>query len=655
MYIVKTSLIDDKLCELIGYNNLTDFVEEHSKCEIFDLDFLNKLTSGKIVYVFFKNDTEFMYDESIETLELFVKYFNFQSDTTVKSNILEELGIIDKKIKINMENAKREIIWLTNLDRGFCKIYETIESFEIELGRNLSEIENCKILQHWNESQKVFVYFANSGMYVANDYQKLREISSNDIDVSSVNDDPMVKYQKEFSLERGSVVKQAFENSEISENCIYWYADLEKDFFKKIETFETFETFETWLGVKLDEIDSANIYTLLHTGRDVFATKLPHSNCANMIAFSDSLDNLKIKLGYKNVDVFNDKKPVIYWYSDLKNNVFKIFENVEKFETHIYRPLTDFEIFEIIKILKSDLNAFVYFKSDRLIVSSSYKILCSFVNNSKKNLTNTTTIKKPFIFFHSNLENDIRAKFENVEDFEHWLYRTLSKDEHINIENLLNSNEDVFVMTNPSGVYSDDLIFANSLESLKTKVIIKNAKIENNLPKVETAVENLASGVNTTIQKIRKFCKNTFLDKFKEYGATWLYYRTPSMLEQIESKLNRLKNKVLIVNESRLETWQSIYNYCLIVLMMNDNRIDYNELYKELSEKSENIRIEKNKDYSDSWQAFHEQTIIDIIFAKLKRITNFVNHDSDNVLNEKHISDIIDMANYAIYGAFKNS
>lgn len=764
--IVKTDLIDDKLCEVCGYNTLKDFTDEHSECEIFDLYFIDKLIKGNVVYVFLKNEKEFMYDENIETLELFAKYFNFPSDTTVKSNILEELGIIDKKIKINMENVKTEIVWVTSFS-GWCKIYETIDSFENGLGRKLTEIENSKILQHWDENSKVWVFFTNGGMNIANSYQRLYELSSNDIDSatntgsvsvngnqmqpnvveyiqpnienveSTVNDDPMVKYQKEFSLERGSIIKQAFEKSE---NFIYWYADIENDFFTK---FESVETFETWLGVKLDEIDSANIYTLLYTGRDVYGTKfLDFTDFSNAVAFSDSLENLKIKLGYENVNKYNDKKPFIYWYSDLKNNVFKKFENIEEFGTRIHRQLTEFETSEIIKILKSDLNAFVYFISDRLIVASNYKILCSFVKNSEMKLDNPTVVKKPFIFFYSNLENDIRAKFENVEEFEKWLYRNLSKDEHTIIENLLKSNEDVFVTFKLSGVYSDDFIFANnleslktnveatvqkpfihlysdfnyyknfvfdlrfdniesletwlcrkltetehqnienvfnsganafvtnspyigyerdmtvtdSLESLKTKVIeLKNAKFENNLPKVETTVENLTSGVNTTIQKIRKTCKNTFLGKLKEYGATWLYYRTPSMLEQIESKLNRLKNKVLIVNESRLETWQSIYNYCLIVLMMNDNRIDYTELYKELSEKSENIRIEKNKDYSDSWQAFHEQTIIDIIFAKLKRITNLVNHDSENVLNEKHISDIIDMANYAIYGAFKNS
>jgi hypothetical protein len=354
-----------------------------------------------------------------------------------------------------------------------------------------------------------------------------------------------------------------------------------------------------------------------------------------------------------------------------------LIEDGKIFESEAFYNLTDFvekhnlETVNLyfVEMLIANKSVYVYFKSETEFEYSEDLEVLSILTKSKtvngdmdlfenenfsQEFFDTLTVLDRKIKINKMDINKLLPKIVWVSDFKYNYYDKffldinelkdfeISELEKHTIKTLLESGQSAYIHFTKNG-----LKISHDRNLLKSLVEVCENDFEN---------ENVVSdGVETTIQKIRKTCKNTFLGKLKEYGATWLYYRTPSMLEQIESKLNRLKNKVLIVNETRLETWQSIYNYCLIVLMMNGNRIDYNDFYKELSENCENIRIEKNKDYSDSWQAFHEQTIIDIAFAKLKRISNIVNHDNENVLTEKHISDIIDVANYAIYGAFKNS
>ncbi len=78
-------------------------------------------------------------------------------------------------------------------------------------------------------------------------------------------------------------------------------------------------------------------------------------------------------------------------------------------------------------------------------------------------------------------------------------------------------------------------------------------------------------------------------------------------------------------------------------------------LYFNLINECENIRKNKNVDYGNIWVTYHEQTILDVAYAKLHGIMHKVNHTDKENLNDKHISDLFDIANYALYGAYKTN
>lgn len=154
------------------------------------------------------------------------------------------------------------------------------------------------------------------------------------------------------------------------------------------------------------------------------------------------------------------------------------------------------------------------------------------------------------------------------------------------------------------------------------------------------------------MEEIRAQLFRVFESRLATYGPTWDFYRFASLIEQIQSKLNRLlqDEKHYKVAETKEETLGTIYNYCAILIIKTQKVENYLEQYAKIVKESVDIMLAKNADYGDAWKDFHTNTIIDIIRAKIARISNVVNHKTKvETLTEKQISDLFDIINYCVF------
>jgi hypothetical protein len=163
---------------------------------------------------------------------------------------------------------------------------------------------------------------------------------------------------------------------------------------------------------------------------------------------------------------------------------------------------------------------------------------------------------------------------------------------------------------------------------------------------------------------IHEACIDEFAYKLQKYGTTFKYFRQESLTDQILIKAKRLKHiafrdDYLVQDETFQDTFRAIINYSTMYIIVAENR-HYNSIeeikddHKVFLYNCLSLAQQKNYDYGDAWRELRLNSIVDLIYVKLKRIVSMESPESPPTEGGylgtivDNYKDIINYATYAI-------
>ncbi|WP_126971162.1 DUF1599 domain-containing protein [Gynurincola endophyticus] len=157
-------------------------------------------------------------------------------------------------------------------------------------------------------------------------------------------------------------------------------------------------------------------------------------------------------------------------------------------------------------------------------------------------------------------------------------------------------------------------------------------------------------------------CEALFLKKTKDYGTAWRVLRPISIVDQLFIKANRIRTiqetGVNKVNESITGEFVAMVNYGYIGLMQlgftNDDpeEVAYDlvaPLYSQKVNWVREIMLKKNHDYGEAWRDMSQESFVDLILMKLKRIKQILQNDGKTIVSEGIDANYTDIINYSIF------
>ncbi len=161
-------------------------------------------------------------------------------------------------------------------------------------------------------------------------------------------------------------------------------------------------------------------------------------------------------------------------------------------------------------------------------------------------------------------------------------------------------------------------------------------------------------------------CRETFMKKTQDYGASWRIMRPASVTDQIYIKANRIRSLqvkkeykvhegifpefVGIVNYGIMGLIQLAYGYAEAVDMKGEQVI---ALYDEYMQKTLQLLQAKNHDYDEAWRLMRVSSYVDLILMKINRTKEIENHGGETLVSEGIDANYMDMINYALFGLIK--
>ncbi|AHF14671.1 DUF1599 domain-containing protein [Niabella soli] len=171
--------------------------------------------------------------------------------------------------------------------------------------------------------------------------------------------------------------------------------------------------------------------------------------------------------------------------------------------------------------------------------------------------------------------------------------------------------------------------------------------------------------MNRTIQQydaVIVTCKEVFLKKNKDYGTSWRVLRTISVVDQLYIKAQRIRTiqqlKQQKVEDDIAGEFKGIINYAVIGLIQlelpEDGADDLSEdevtiLYDTYAEKARSLMQDKNHDYGEAWRSMSQESFVDLILVKLRRIRQILSNDQQTLISEGIDANYNDILNYAVF------
>ncbi len=189
-------------------------------------------------------------------------------------------------------------------------------------------------------------------------------------------------------------------------------------------------------------------------------------------------------------------------------------------------------------------------------------------------------------------------------------------------------------------------------------------KIQTNTPSAEHIQQQQA-----TIQQFDNAlarCRDIFVKKLQDYGASWRILRPQSLTDQIYIKANRIRSletkKESLVSDGILPEFIAIVNYGIIGLIQLEKgfaetadmtAVQATELYDRLAAETRATMIAKNHDYDEAWRLMRVQSYTDIILQKIFRTKQIEDHHGLTLVSEGVDANYQDMINYSIFAIIK--
>jgi Nucleotide modification associated domain 1 len=158
-------------------------------------------------------------------------------------------------------------------------------------------------------------------------------------------------------------------------------------------------------------------------------------------------------------------------------------------------------------------------------------------------------------------------------------------------------------------------------------------------------------------------CFEIFSKKNTDYGTSWKILRLPSITDQIFIKAQRIRtiqeNGFSKVDEGEVPEFIGIINYCIMAIMMIDNKnlsetlAELQNNYKAVSNEIKDLLFAKNHDYNEAWRSMRVSSMTDIILMKLLRIKQIEDNQGKTLISEGIKSGYQDIVNYSVFCLIK--
>lgn len=171
---------------------------------------------------------------------------------------------------------------------------------------------------------------------------------------------------------------------------------------------------------------------------------------------------------------------------------------------------------------------------------------------------------------------------------------------------------------------------------------------------------------NAQFDDALKLCRDIFVKKLKDYGASWRIMRPASVTDQIFIKAKRIRSlstkKFSAVGEGILPEFEAIVNYAIIgIIQLEHKYVDTKDmdaaqataLYDEISKKARALMIAKNHDYDEAWRGMRIGSYTDLILMKIERVKEIEDNCGQTIVSEGIDANYMDMMIYAIFGIIK--
>jgi hypothetical protein len=167
-------------------------------------------------------------------------------------------------------------------------------------------------------------------------------------------------------------------------------------------------------------------------------------------------------------------------------------------------------------------------------------------------------------------------------------------------------------------------------------------------------------------EEVINICRDLYIMKLRDYGASWRIMRPESITDQIYIKAKRIRSLEIKgeakINEGIMPEFIAIVNYGIIGLIQlelkyaDDKDIDNVtaiKLYDKHMKETKELMYAKNHDYDEAWRGMRINSYTDLILTKIQRTKEIENHDGNTCVSEGIDANYMDMINYALFALIK--
>ena len=167
-------------------------------------------------------------------------------------------------------------------------------------------------------------------------------------------------------------------------------------------------------------------------------------------------------------------------------------------------------------------------------------------------------------------------------------------------------------------------------------------------------------------EHVISICRDLFVKKLKDYGASWRIMRPQSVTDQSFIKGKRIRS-IETKGESKIDEGVrseliGIVNYGIIGLIQlhlgysdsEDITVERAlDLYDKYMTETKELMYAKNHDYDEAWRSMRISSYTDLILTKICRTKQIENNNGKTLVSEGVDANYMDMINYSLFGLIK--
>ena len=163
-------------------------------------------------------------------------------------------------------------------------------------------------------------------------------------------------------------------------------------------------------------------------------------------------------------------------------------------------------------------------------------------------------------------------------------------------------------------------------------------------------------------------CRELFVKKLHDYGASWRILRPSSLTDQLYIKAKRIRSleikREAMVDEGIRPEFMAIINYGIVGLIQIEkgfaDEVDMTPEeamthYDRHAQEALALMLRKNHDYDEAWRSMRVSSYTDFILTKLQRVKEMEDLQGRTLVSEGIDSNYMDIINYAVFGVIKLS